>query len=88
MAAGVSPQVPRSPGHVPAKAHAKVPPPPQLTLGAGLLGALIGGLMGSAIGLRYAIAFGAMLLLVAAGIIIMSEVEGASASEEPLSSSL
>lgn len=59
-----------------------------LGLGAGLLGALVGAFVGNLIGLRYAIAFGAMLLLVAAGIIIMSEVEGASASEEPLSSSL
>jgi MFS family permease len=46
-----------------------------LGLGAGLIGALIGAMMGNLVGLRYAIAFGALLLFVAAGIIMMSEVE-------------
>jgi len=46
-----------------------------LGLGAGLLGALVGAAMGSVIGLRYAIAFGALLLFIAAAIIVMSEVE-------------
>lgn len=58
-----------------------------LGLGAGLIGSVLGGLIGSLIGLRYAIGFGALLLFVAAAIIVMSEVEGDAASEEPVSSS-
>jgi hypothetical protein len=46
-----------------------------LGLGAGLLGALFGALIGSFAGLRYAIAFGAILLFIAAAIIMASEVE-------------
>ena len=46
-----------------------------LGLGAGLLGALVGAVMSDLIGLRYAIAFGAMLLFIAAAIIMASEVE-------------
>ena len=46
-----------------------------LGLGAGLVGALLGALIGNLIGLRYAIAFGSALLLVAAAIITMSEIE-------------
>jgi predicted MFS family arabinose efflux permease len=59
-----------------------------LGLGAGLIGSLLGAVMGNVIGLRYAIGFGALLLFVAAGIITMSEVEGAVAYEGPASSSL
>ena len=54
-----------------------------LGLGAGLIGALVGAMMGNLVGLRYAIAFGALLLFIAAAIIMMSEVEGG-VIEEPL----
>ncbi len=54
-----------------------------LGLGAGLIGALLGAFMGNLIGLRYAIAFGALLLFIAATIIVMSEVESGIVAEEP-----
>ena len=53
-----------------------------LGLGAGLVGALVGALIGNLIGLRYAIGFGALLLLVAAAIIMMSEIERGEVSQE------
>ncbi len=54
-----------------------------LGLGAGLVGALLGALIGNLIGLRYAIGFGSALLLVAAAIITMSEIEREDISHEP-----
>jgi MFS family permease len=44
-----------------------------LGLGAGLIGALLGALAANLMGLRYAVGFGALLLFVAAGIVMMSE---------------
>ena len=46
-----------------------------LSLGAGLIGALGGALIGEIIGLRYAIGAGTMLLFLAAGIIMMTSIE-------------
>jgi MFS family permease len=45
-----------------------------LGLGAGLIGSLLGALIAGLIGLRYAIAFGALLLFLAAAIIMFSEL--------------
>lgn len=56
-----------------------------LGLGAGLIGSLLGAMMGNLIGLRYAIGFGALLLFVAAGIIMMWEVERSGAEPAVLS---
>ncbi len=53
-----------------------------LGLGAGLIGALLGAFIGNLIGLRYAVGFGALLLFIAAGIIMLSEVEAATAPGE------
>ena len=46
-----------------------------LGLGAGLTGSLLGALIGDRIGLRYSIAFGAVLLFLAAAIIMFSGIE-------------
>jgi predicted MFS family arabinose efflux permease len=59
-----------------------------LGLGAALIGALIGALVGDLIGLRYAIGFGALLLAIAAGIIMMTDVEMETAPNAPARVSL
>ncbi|HVN27840.1 MAG TPA: MFS transporter [Candidatus Binataceae bacterium] len=53
-----------------------------LGLSAGLIGSLLGAALTDAMGLRYAIASGALLLFIAAGIILRSEV----ADKEPVAS--
>ena len=51
-----------------------------LGLGAGLIGALVGALMSDLFGLRYAIGFGALLLFIAAGILMIMLEVGESAT--------
>jgi MFS family permease len=59
-----------------------------LGLGASLIGALVGAFIGNLVGLRYAIGFGALLLAIAAGIIMMTELDAGAVPTAPAQATL